>query len=102
MVLDEPKETDDVYKINGFTMLVDKELHEKTKDITVDYVSYGMGSGFRVASEMPVGGGGEGAAVRLRAVARSLILEKCKSAIGLSGACPDPGFAGMAMIRPIP
>ena len=43
MVLDEPKETDDVYKINGFTMLVDKELHEKTKDITVDYVSYGMG-----------------------------------------------------------
>ena len=57
MVLDEPKETDDVYKINGFTMLVDKELHEKTKDITVDYVSYGMGSGFRVASEIPVSTG---------------------------------------------
>jgi Fe-S cluster assembly iron-binding protein IscA len=58
MVLDEPKETDDVYKINGFTLLVDKELHEKTKDITVDYVSYGMGSGFRVASEIPVSTGG--------------------------------------------
>ena len=58
MVLDEPKETDDVYQINGFTMLVDKELHEKTKDITVDYVSYGMGSGFRVASEIPVSTGG--------------------------------------------
>ena len=57
MVLDEPKETDDVYKINGFTVLVDKELHEKTRNITVDYVSYGMGSGFRVVSEMPVGGG---------------------------------------------
>lgn len=60
MVLDEPKVTDDVYKINGFTMLVDKDLHGKTKDITVDYVSYGMGSGFRVASEIPVGGGGGG------------------------------------------
>ena len=60
MVLDEPKTTDDVFKINGFTMLVDKDLHEKTKDITVDYVSYGMGSGFRVASEIPVGGGGGG------------------------------------------
>jgi Fe-S cluster assembly iron-binding protein IscA len=57
MVLDEPKGTDDVYKINGFTMLVDKELHEKTKDITVDYVSYGMGSGFRVVSEIPVSAG---------------------------------------------
>jgi Fe-S cluster assembly iron-binding protein IscA len=39
-------------------MLVDKDLHQKTKDITVDYVSYGMGSGFRLASEIPVGGGG--------------------------------------------
>ena len=58
MVLDEPKETDDVYKVNGFTMLVDKDLHEKIKDITVDYVSYGTGSGFRVASEIPVSSGG--------------------------------------------
>jgi len=41
-------------------MLVDKDLHEKTKDITVDYVSYGMGSGFRVASEIPIAGAGGG------------------------------------------
>ena len=60
MVLDEPKETDDVYKINGFTMVIDKELHERTKDIIVDYVSNGMGSGFQVASEIQVGGGGCG------------------------------------------
>lgn len=60
MVLDEPKESDDVYKINGFTMVVDKDLHKKTSDITVDYVSYGMGSGFKVTSETPVGGGGGG------------------------------------------
>lgn len=60
MVLDEPKDSDDVYKINGFTVMVDKELHEKTKDITVDYVSYGMGSGFRLTPECPVGGSGGG------------------------------------------
>ncbi len=35
-------------------MLIDKELHQKTKDVTIDYVSYGMGSGFRVSSENPV------------------------------------------------
>lgn len=58
MVLDEPKENDDVFEINGFTMLIDKELHSTTKDITVDYVTYGMGSGFRVTSEIPVNTGG--------------------------------------------
>ena len=57
-------------------MLVDKDLHTKTKDITIDYVSYGMGSGFRVASEIPVSWArARGAAVRLRAVvSRQLIL----------------------------
>jgi iron-sulfur cluster assembly protein len=58
MVLDEPKENDEVYSINGFTMLIDKELLGQTKEVTVDYVTYGMGSGFRVSSEVPVGGGG--------------------------------------------
>jgi Fe-S cluster assembly iron-binding protein IscA len=56
MVLDEPKDSDEIFKINGFTMLIDKELHTNTKDITVDYVTYGMGSGFRVTSEVPIGG----------------------------------------------
>ncbi len=60
MVLDEPKETDDVYKINGFTVMIDKDLHQTTKDVTVDYVVYGMGSGFRVTPEVAVGGGGGG------------------------------------------
>jgi len=58
LVLDEPKETDEVFKINGFTMLMDKELHETTKDVTVDYVNYGMRAGFQVSSQIPVAGGG--------------------------------------------
>ena len=56
MVLDEPKDADDVYHLNGFTMLIDKELHKTTKDVTIDYVVYGMGSGFRVTSEIPISG----------------------------------------------
>ena len=60
MVLDEPKEDDDVYKVNGFTMLIEKELHTQTKDVTVDYVNYGMGSGFKVTSEVPIAGAGAG------------------------------------------
>ncbi len=58
MVLDEPKESDDVFSLNGFTMLIDKDLHKQTKDVSVDYVSYAMGSGFRVTSEAPMGGSG--------------------------------------------
>lgn len=57
LVLDEPNDSDDVFKVNGFTMVVEKGLHEMTKDITVDYVNQGYGPGFRVTSEMPVGGG---------------------------------------------
>jgi iron-sulfur cluster assembly protein len=59
MVLDEPKDADDVYHLNGFTMMIDKELHQTTKDVTIDYVVYGMGSGFRVTSEEPITGGGK-------------------------------------------
>jgi Fe-S cluster assembly iron-binding protein IscA len=57
MVLDEPKETDDVFHVNGFTMVVEKKLHEQTKDVTVDYVYNALGGGFQVTSEIPVGGG---------------------------------------------
>lgn len=57
MVLDEPKETDEVFSINGFTMLVDKDLMGMTKEITVDFVNYGMGSGFKLSSAVSVGGG---------------------------------------------
>jgi iron-sulfur cluster assembly protein len=57
MVLDEPKESDEVFKINGFTMVIEKELHTMTKNVTVDYVNYGMGSGFKVSCEVPIAGG---------------------------------------------
>jgi iron-sulfur cluster assembly protein len=58
MVLDELKDTDEVFKVNGFTMLVDKDLHEQVRSVTVDYVVYGVGSGFKLTSEIPIGNGG--------------------------------------------
>lgn len=60
MVLDEPKDSDDVFKVNGFTMVVDKDLLEQTKSVTVDYVTYAMGSGFKVTPEVAISGGGCG------------------------------------------
>jgi iron-sulfur cluster assembly protein len=60
MVLDEPKEADEVFAINGFTMLMDKELSEQTKDVTIDYGIHGCGSGFKLTSEVPIAGAGSG------------------------------------------
>lgn len=58
MVLDEPKANDEVFSVNDFTYLVDKDLHATTKDVTVDYVVQGVYSGFQVKSEVPVNTGG--------------------------------------------
>ncbi len=42
MALDEPKETDTVYDIDGFSYLVDAEFIEKVKPIKVDFVDIGF------------------------------------------------------------
>jgi len=54
MVLDEPRDTDDVFDVSGFTYLVDKELMKKTKEINVDFVTYGTASGFTLTSQLAV------------------------------------------------
>ncbi|NNL78446.1 MAG: heme biosynthesis protein HemY, partial [Desulfobacterales bacterium] len=41
MALDEPKETDDVYDVNGFQFVMDKDFGEKPKPVTVDFLGYG-------------------------------------------------------------
>ncbi len=42
MALDEPKDTDDVYEIDGFKYIVDKEFLEKVKPIKVDFTEMGF------------------------------------------------------------
>jgi len=56
MVLDEPKASDEVFEVNDFTLVMDKNLHQQTKDVSVDYVLHGVQSGFQVTSEVPVAG----------------------------------------------
>jgi iron-sulfur cluster assembly protein len=56
MVLDEPKETDETFKLNGFTMLVEKSLLNEAKSFTIDYVDYGMRSGFTISSQISLTG----------------------------------------------
>ena len=42
MALDEPKDTDDVFDIDGFKYLVDKDFMEQVKPIKVDFSGLGF------------------------------------------------------------
>jgi len=57
LALDESKENDNVYDINGIQYLIDKALAEQAKEVKVDYVDYMGRSGFSVTSGMNLGGG---------------------------------------------
>ena len=48
MALDEPKETDDVYDVNGFQFIMDKDFGERAKPVKVDFLGYG----FRIESSI--------------------------------------------------
>ena len=51
MALDEPKETDIVYDVNGFQFIMDKDFDEKAKPVTVDFLGYG----FKISSGVDLG-----------------------------------------------
>jgi len=51
MALDEPKETDNVYDVNGFQFVMDKDFDEKAKPVTVDFLGYG----FKISSSIEFG-----------------------------------------------
>ena len=42
MALDEPKDSDDIFEVDGFKYLVNKEFLEKAKPIKVDFAMYGF------------------------------------------------------------
>jgi len=52
MALDEPKDNDEIVKSNGITYLVDKQLLDQVKPITIDFVESGWGSGFSISSSL--------------------------------------------------
>lgn len=56
LALDEPKDSDDVFQVDGYSIVVDKELLEKAKPLTIDFAC----AGFSVDSSLELGGGGCG------------------------------------------
>jgi len=56
LALDEPKDNDDSFDVEGYTFLVEKDLMAKAQPITVD-LTY---MGFQVQSNLELGGGGCG------------------------------------------
>ena len=53
LALDEARDNDDVFDLNGYTFVVDKELIAMASPITVDMTDYG----FAVGSSLQLGGG---------------------------------------------
>ena len=51
MALDEPRETDELFEIEGFQFLVNKEFMEKAQPIKVDF----LGMGFKLDCALEFG-----------------------------------------------
>ncbi|NEP77071.1 MAG: hypothetical protein F6K39_02145 [Okeania sp. SIO3B3] len=55
LALDEPNENDEVVEVEGYKVVMEKELLEKAKPVTVDMSPFG----FAVKSNMEMEGGGD-------------------------------------------
>lgn len=60
MALDEPQNTDEVINDNGLTFLIDRDLLEEVKPISVDFITTPRGSGFKLTSNLASTGGCSG------------------------------------------
>jgi iron-sulfur cluster assembly protein len=60
MALDEPKENDKVVENNGITYMINQDLFEQVKPISVDFADSAYGSGFNIKSNLKREGGGCG------------------------------------------
>ncbi len=60
LVLDEPKDTDENFEVDGLTYLLDKDLSGKSGGVKVDYVDNGWQQGFVLSSTNPLGDGSSG------------------------------------------
>ena len=59
MALDESRDGDEIFKEDGITFLINKELYELVKPIKVDFIVTPRGSGFKVSSSVDAGGCGK-------------------------------------------
>ncbi len=58
MALDEPQENDETFNEKGVTFLINKELYNDVKPISVDFVESALGAGFSVKSALSERAGG--------------------------------------------
>jgi hypothetical protein len=42
MALDEPKDNDQVFDVNGFKFVMEKDFYEKAQPVKVDFLGYGF------------------------------------------------------------
>ena len=56
MALDEQKDNDQVFTEKGVTFIIEKELFDRAKPISIDYVESTLGSGYKIKSELMKGG----------------------------------------------
>jgi hypothetical protein len=54
MALDEPKDTDSSFKVDGFTYLVDRAFLKKVQPVKGDFINYG----FKISAGVEFDGGG--------------------------------------------
>ena len=55
LAMDEQKETDQVFTEKGITFIIEKELLDRSKPISIDYVESTLGSGYRIKSDLMKG-----------------------------------------------
>ncbi len=55
MSLDEAKETDKVFKEDGITFVIDEQLFEQVKPVSIDFTTTDRGSGFSITSGLSGG-----------------------------------------------
>jgi len=52
MALDEPQATDEMFDEKGIRFVIEKELFDRAKPISVDFVQGATGAGFMIKSEL--------------------------------------------------
>jgi Fe-S cluster assembly iron-binding protein IscA len=56
MALDGPKDGDQTFDDKGLTFVMESELYDKVKPVTVEFITSSMGTGFRISSSLASGG----------------------------------------------
>lgn len=60
MALDESNESDETFKVNGLTFMIEKDLFETVKPVKIDFIETPRGSGYAIESNLRSGGEGCG------------------------------------------